>query len=587
MLEMFWTKDNSRTVIISFSWCCSALYQEDDVWRVSDEKRSRKEDEDPKKDPSEDRKECQEDYEENEEDEEDEEDEDLDEDDEDEEDDDHDQRRRMTEGRLIPCGEETNVHPLILHYLNHSKVNWKIKFNDPLVEEVFKAKKEYCHEGFIDGSQIQLKLVEKIGRKSNLKACGSALEPHLESLLSVATPSRFGKGDKTVFDETVRKGRELDSSKMKVEIGSGPKAQLKKQIKQALFPQGREMDLKFSKMAIYESGGHFDFHRDTVRSKSHAGTLLIEVRSGHTGGQFVLSRHGIERAWNLQDNLPSDSAPVSATVAPAVSSLGTDDPKVRFIAFYTDVLHRVEPVENGVRAVLQFDIHISIPTPKPKPNSELKEFFDTTKPFGDPVNDEFTSRLMRSLDPLVTDTHGVALPLFHLYADHQLVPQSLKLSDAQLFLAFLSHGFCVQLVPILLNARSETSGYFEEDEEDMYGISPGYGIRAYPTANVGYIFGGSQEAGHSSSTAANPATATMSSVVSCPIYQSPSEVTYIATGFEQVLPVDEELGEPLGNEASTIELRYFGVAFLITRKSVLEPASDPKGKSKKQKTSTA
>jgi hypothetical protein len=53
-------------------------------------------------------------------------------------------------------------------------------------------------------------------------------------------------------------------------------------------------DPKFSKLAIYEPGGHFHAHRDTVRSHDHQGTLLIEVRSLRTSGDLVLEHNGKE-----------------------------------------------------------------------------------------------------------------------------------------------------------------------------------------------------------------------------------------------------------------------------------------------------
>jgi hypothetical protein len=61
-------------------------------------------------------------------------------------------------------------------------------------------------------------------------------------------------------------------------------------------------------MAIHELVG--TFHRDTTRSKTHSATLLIEVKSEHSG-QFVLSRNGTE-AMDLHQNQSSSINSVAA-----------------------------------------------------------------------------------------------------------------------------------------------------------------------------------------------------------------------------------------------------------------------------------
>ena len=108
------------------------------------------------------------------------------------------------------------------------------------------------------------------------------------------------------------------------------------ELRQALFPNS-ELRFKFPKLAINEPGGHFHVHHDTVRSRDHQGTLLIEVKSTHTGGDLVLEHNGKEFRWSLarKDDDGDDSS---------------DDNRdlLRCIAFFTDVNHRVEPVLSGV-----------------------------------------------------------------------------------------------------------------------------------------------------------------------------------------------------------------------------------------------
>jgi hypothetical protein len=68
---------------------------------------------------------------------------------------------------------------------------------------------------------------------------------------------------------------------------------------------------EFSKMAIYEAGGHFDVHRDTVRSHAHQATMLVEVRSTHSGGDLILEpTNGEPVRWSLS-SIPSDLGMIS------------------------------------------------------------------------------------------------------------------------------------------------------------------------------------------------------------------------------------------------------------------------------------
>lgn len=82
------------------------------------------------------------------------------------------------------------------------------------------------------------------------------------------------------------------------------------EIQQALFPTASEIRFRFSKMAIDETEGHFDVHRDTVRSHDHQGTLLIEVRSVHTGGDLVLENNG-EECHLLFQMMRVESSPIT------------------------------------------------------------------------------------------------------------------------------------------------------------------------------------------------------------------------------------------------------------------------------------
>lgn len=67
-----------------------------------------------------------------------------------------------------------------------------------------------------------------------------------------------------------------------------------------MFP-GREIDVKLDKLAVYEAGGHFDWHMDSTHSDKHHATLLVVLNMTWDGGDLVLKRTWI---CNLETLIP-------------------------------------------------------------------------------------------------------------------------------------------------------------------------------------------------------------------------------------------------------------------------------------------
>lgn len=161
---------------------------------------------------------------------------------------------------------------------------------------------------------------------------------------------------------------------------------------------------------------------------------------------------------------------------------------VRYIAFFTDINHRVEPVTTGIRMTLQYNIYVGgneneLPHEE---NDEEKEdekedevenstrpLFEHTNRFYGVINDDLTSSLLHNLSSAVTTTNSVSLPLFHLYTSAKVVPSALKLSDRQIFDTLIDSGYCIQLQHIELRAISDSDGkYLKDDRESHYSLKP-------------------------------------------------------------------------------------------------------------------
>lgn len=152
--------------------------------------------------------------------------------------------------------------------------------------------------------------------------------------------SPFGRGEKTIHDETFRKSLELDSNDvfLSQEFIAGIEYDIIPIIIEELCPENTSINFELYKMVIYEKGDFFKPHKDTQRSKEHFGTLIIFLPSIYEGGEFVISHDQVSKSYN--------------------SSI--DDERVmqlQWLAFFTDCVHEIQPVISGHRAVLTFNLY--------------------------------------------------------------------------------------------------------------------------------------------------------------------------------------------------------------------------------------
>jgi hypothetical protein len=464
---------------------------------------------------------------------------------------------------------------------------------------------------------------------TELISCGKANCADIQNLMRHTKPSFFGRGDEKIYDEAVRKGRELLPHQLNIEAYNFEPMLMK--IKKTLFPKALEIRLKFSKAAFYDAGGHFDVHRDTVRNKYHQGTLLVEVVSLHAGGDLVLEMNDDKYRWSLENrdshykiteedgkesnhkdnenNLQKeDNTEKSDNMDEEGDGEDNDSEhlherirNVKFIAFYTDTNHQVEPVTSGARAVLQFDIyalykdvkeddsdikgvpdrskvHLSITQKEveefdEEQEEEQEEMRDASKSFFQNaqsydltnVTDRMTSELIRLLSEQVRDDKAIAFSLLHMYTDTQVLIQSLKEGDRQIFQACLHAGYCVQIVPIIIEARSNIQGSFKNFEGEYY-------IRKIPSVltvvDIGFVLNDDDITNVQTVNMVEP----RSRLKSGKVYPS---VTYAATGFEQIEILNSKPAVAwAGNEPAPAEHKYFSVACVITTRNAIRTAAD-------------
>jgi hypothetical protein len=150
----------------------------------------------------------------------------------------------------------------------------------------------------------------------------------IPELLAECEQSAFGRGTETVFDPAVRQSWELPAAKVHARTLQKLEFYLKHGA-QALAPH-YDVELRPYKLVIYQEGGHFDAHRDTVRGDGHIGTLVLILNSTYSGGELEITHNGQTEVV---------TGPYS------------------WVAMYGDCLHKINPVTSGTRVSLIFDVY--------------------------------------------------------------------------------------------------------------------------------------------------------------------------------------------------------------------------------------
>lgn len=156
-------------------------------------------------------------------------------------------------------------------------------------------------------------------------------------MASAAERAPYGRGDRTLVDESVRNVWQIPPSKLKLG-GKGWAAsldELVRRIGEDLGCEGVEVAAELYKLLIYKKGSFFLSHRDSEKSGGMFGTLVVTLPSLHEGGDLVIRHAGRETTLDLRGGAPSE---------------------IRYAAFYADCEHEVKPVRSGHRVCLIYNL---------------------------------------------------------------------------------------------------------------------------------------------------------------------------------------------------------------------------------------
>lgn len=258
----------------------------------------------------------------------------------------------------------------------------------------------------------------------------------VERLVRELRPARFGKGRRTLRDESVRDGLQVNCSEKPFVIdGFEPSStDILEQIRTELLPNGPQLIAELYSLNVYGRDGHFRPHKDTPHDDT-VGTLVVCLPSHFSAGELVVVHRGAYRVFDWGRVLQERQ----------------DSRLLQWAAFFGDVDHAIERVWAGKRITATWLL-------KPTTN-EFDPVLSATKSDVELFRERFADVLeRRSFYP-----GGVTLgfPCFHMYSQERdwqgesvVLQRSglnrLKGRDRSIASVALEHGCAVRLAPYIV-----------------------------------------------------------------------------------------------------------------------------------------
>ena len=196
--------------------------------------------------------------------------------------------------------------------------------------------------------------VEGVGR------LGLPLHPIMAKYVkdTVAEMAPFGRGPDTLVDESVRKTWKIEPNKVTIG-GKGWNDTFVCLVRQACYELGISnenvdklgIEAHLYKVLLYDHGGHFKPHKDTVKESGMFGTLVLQLPCSFEGGDSFVSHQGVTKQFEISRDCQS---------------------VFRYMAFYADCEHEITPVTEGWRFCLVYNLVVS----KPNPNGVVPDALD-------------------------------------------------------------------------------------------------------------------------------------------------------------------------------------------------------------------
>jgi len=255
-----------------------------------------------------------------------------------------------------------------------------------------------AHEFAVSGS---LDLVLPGLRVEGVGEIGLPVAPDdARALIGVAERAPFGRGEETVVDPAVRSVWQIGPER--VAFGNpkwkGLVTSVVRTVKEA-FAIRRPIQARLYKLLVYETGSHFAAHKDSEKEDGMFATLVVYLPSRHAGGRLVVRHAGAEKAFDLDGQ--------------------TSSYMLQYAAFYTDCEHEIEPLKDGFRVALVYNLLLA----NAKASVAAPEYSKQTAAVSAALARLFEDEAMER----------VAIGLQHEYSEAGLAPSRLKGADRPRF----------------------------------------------------------------------------------------------------------------------------------------------------------
>ncbi|KAL1747613.1 hypothetical protein HDZ31DRAFT_31489 [Schizophyllum fasciatum] len=185
-----------------------------------------------------------------------------------------------------------------------------------------------------------------------------ASDVSLRALSDACQPATFGRNDVDIYDEDYRKAKKMDASDFATQFD--PEAcGLLDLIWPDLLSDGgdtkQRVICELYKLNVYGQDSFFKAHKDTPRSDTMFGSLVVVFPTPHQGGSLILREGGQE--WTFDS---------------AAEVLAGGVPKIGYVAFFSDVEHEVSKVTSGYRVTLTYNLYFNAKSTTP-PHSLLRQ----------------------------------------------------------------------------------------------------------------------------------------------------------------------------------------------------------------------
>ncbi|MCH7664909.1 MAG: 2OG-Fe(II) oxygenase [Acidobacteria bacterium] len=234
-----------------------------------------------------------------------------------------------------------------------------------------------------------------------------------ERLCELARPARYGHGERTLLDRSVRDTWEIPKSRVKIQQSQWNRTLLPvlDQLAEDLgVSAGCRLQAELHSVLVYAPGQFFLPHQDSEKTDNMVGTLVVTLPSAFKGGAMVVAHLDEKATYRGSKKFLS------------------------FVAFYADCLHEVRPVKEGYRIALTYNLMLD-DSGAARPSKGAKPASATVDALVEGLREHFETPLpprwkWRKDEPLRDPPNRLVYLLDHQYTERGLGWQHLKGNDA-------------------------------------------------------------------------------------------------------------------------------------------------------------